>query len=116
MKTKLKAYMDTVFADAERRAPYNQQVRDLKEEMLQNLYDRYDDLLAAGKTPSAAYNIAVAGVGDISDLLDSVVGSQPGGEAAGTTAGASSAPKSGRRMLTPMSWKPCGSTNPARQF
>ena len=50
MKTKLKAYMDTVFADAERRAPYNQQVRDLKEEMLQNLYDRYDDLLATGNT------------------------------------------------------------------
>ena len=101
MKTKLKAYMDTVFADAERRAPYNQQVRDLKEEMLQNLYDRYDDLLATGKTPSAAYNVAVAGVGDISDLLDSVVGSQGGEKAADASAGASSAPKSGRRMLTP---------------
>lgn len=101
MKTKLKAYMDTVFADAERRAPYNQQVRDLKEEMLQNLYDRYDDLLATGKTPSAAYNVAVAGVGDISDLLDSVVGSQGGEKAADASTGASSAPKSGRRMLTP---------------
>lgn len=73
MKAKLKEYIDTIFADAERRAPHNQRVRELKEEMLQNLNDRYDDLLAKGKTPAAAYNIAVAGVGDISGLLDSVV-------------------------------------------
>ena len=80
MKSKLKEYIDTIFADAERRAPRNEKVRELKEEMLQNLMDRYDDLVAAGKSPAAAYNVAIAGVGDVSDLLDSVVGSS------GTTA------------------------------
>jgi hypothetical protein len=73
MKSKLKEYIDTIFADAERRAPRNEKVRELKEEMLQNLMDRYDDLVAAGKSPAAAYNVAIAGVGDISELLDSVV-------------------------------------------
>ena len=75
MKNKLKEYIDLVFADAERRAPGNRRVTELKEEILQNLYEKYDDLIAKGKTPAAAYNIAVAGVGDISGLLDSVCGS-----------------------------------------
>ena len=42
---------------------------ELKEEMIQNLNDKYKDLVAEGKTPEAAYNIAVAGVGDVSGLL-----------------------------------------------
>lgn len=75
MKNKLKEYIDLVFADAERRAPGNRRVTELKEEILQNLYEKYDDLISKGKTPAAAYNIAVAGVGDISGLLDSVCGS-----------------------------------------
>lgn len=74
MKQKLKEYLDTIFADAESRSPGNRQLAELKEEMLQNLNEKYDDLLASGKTPAAAYNIAVTGVGDISDLLDSVTG------------------------------------------
>ena len=74
MKHKLKEYIDIVFADTERRAPGNRQVAELKEEILQNLYEKYDDLIAKGKTPASAYNIAVAGVGDISELLDSVSG------------------------------------------
>ncbi len=100
MKTKLKEYIDTIFADAERRAPYNQRVRELKEEMLQNLNDRYDDLVAKGKTPAAAYNIAVAGVGDVSELLDSVVGDTQG--SAGPSAAAETPPpKPSKRPLTP---------------
>jgi pheromone shutdown protein TraB len=37
--------------------------------MIQNLNDKYSDLLAEGKSEEAAYNIAVAGIGDISGLL-----------------------------------------------
>ena len=37
--------------------------------MLQNLYDKYQDLLAEGKTEETAFNLAVASVGDISGLL-----------------------------------------------
>lgn len=73
MKAKLKEYIDTIFADAEHRAPHNKQLSELKEEMLRNLDDKYDDLIASGKSPAAAYNIAIAGVGDISDLLESLI-------------------------------------------
>lgn len=78
MKEKLREYINTIFADAERRAPHSKRVAELKEEMLQNLFEKYDDLIAAGKTPAAAYNIAVAGVGDISDLLDDVCRAESG--------------------------------------
>ena len=100
MKSKLKEYIDTIFADAERRAPYNQRVRELKEEMLQNLNDRYDDLIAKGKTPAAAYNIAVAGVGDVSELLDSVVGNTQNSADPATSA-ETVPPKPSKRPLTP---------------
>ncbi len=82
MKHKLKEYIEAVFADAQARSPQNKRLAELKEEMLCNLEEKYDDLIAAGRTPAAAYNIAVAGVGDISDLLDSVAGAAP---AAGST-------------------------------
>ncbi len=42
---------------------------ELKEEMIQNLTEKYNDLLSEGKTPEAACNIAVASIGDISYLL-----------------------------------------------
>ena len=42
---------------------------ELKEEMIQNLNDKYNDLISEGKTPEAAYNIAIAGIGDVSGLL-----------------------------------------------
>lgn len=66
MEDKLRRYVDGLFA---RTAPTKKAV-ELKEEMLQNLHDKYNDLISEGKTPEAAYNIAVAGIGDVSGLLD----------------------------------------------
>ncbi len=77
MKDKLAEYINTIFADAERNHPGNPKLADLKEEMLQNLNEKYDDLIANGKSPAAAYNIAVSSIGDISDLLESVCGPTP---------------------------------------
>jgi len=65
MEDKLRRYVDGLFA---RTAPTKKAV-ELKEEMLQNLQDKYDDLINEGKAPEAAYNIAVAGIGDVSGLL-----------------------------------------------
>lgn len=42
---------------------------DMQQEILQNTLDRYDDLVAQGKQPEAAYRLAIAGIGDISELL-----------------------------------------------
>ena len=63
---KLRRYVDGLFTET---LPTKKSV-ELKEEMIQNLTDKYNDLIAAGKTPEAAYNIVVAGIGDISGLLD----------------------------------------------
>lgn len=65
MEDKLRAYMDYLFRDVK---PTRKSV-ELKEEILQNLIDKYRDLLAEGKTPEAAYNIAVASIGDMDELL-----------------------------------------------
>ena len=64
MKDKLIAYVDLLFsgvADAD----------DIKQEILQNTLDRYDDLLAQGKSPEAAYTLSISGIGDITELLGS---------------------------------------------
>ncbi|HIU75377.1 MAG TPA: hypothetical protein IAC62_05815 [Candidatus Pelethocola excrementipullorum] len=65
MEDKLRAYMDHLFRDVK---PTRSSV-ELKEEIIQNLVDKYHDMLAEGKTPEAAYNIAVASVGDTDELL-----------------------------------------------
>jgi len=43
---------------------------ELREEMIQNLQDKYRDLLNDGKSPEAAFNIVVAGIGDVTILLN----------------------------------------------
>ena len=65
MEDKLRRYVDGLFA---RTAPTKKAV-ELKEEMLQNMEDKYNDLISEGKTPEAAYNIVVAGVGDVGALI-----------------------------------------------
>lgn len=68
MNEKLRAYVEELFKDA----PKTIQIVELKEEILQNTLDRYNDLLAEGKSEEAAYNISVAGIGDVSSLIDSL--------------------------------------------
>ncbi len=68
MQEKLREYMDDLFQDA----PKTRKVIELKEEILQNLTDKYNDLIAEGKTEEAAYNIAVASVGDVQELIDNL--------------------------------------------
>ena len=45
---------------------------DMRQEILQNTLDRYDDLVAQGKTPEAAYRLAIAGIGDVQEVDFSV--------------------------------------------
>ena len=59
MEDKLRAYMDEVFKDI---SPTKKSV-ELKEEILQNLIDKYHDLINEGKSPEAAYNISIASIG-----------------------------------------------------
>lgn len=49
-------------------APQTSRARELKEELLANLMDKYNDLLASGKSEEDAFNITIAGIGDIDEL------------------------------------------------
>lgn len=65
MNEKLREHIDTLFQGA----PQTPNIVELKEEMLQNLTDKYQDLIAEGKSEEAAFNIAVASIGDVSGLI-----------------------------------------------
>lgn len=62
MREQLIQYVNLLFAAA----PDSEEI---KMEILQNTLDRYDDLIAQGKSPEAAYRLAVSGIGDISEIL-----------------------------------------------
>ncbi len=62
MRQRLIQYVDLLFtgaADAE----------EIKQEILQNTLDRYDDLISQGKSEEAAYRLAISGIGDINEIL-----------------------------------------------
>ena len=67
-KERLGTYLDRAFSTA----PHSAAVREAKMELLADLGDRYDALLAQGDTPQGAYNGAIASIGDIFELVDSV--------------------------------------------
>ncbi len=62
MREQLIQYVDLLFAGAS-------DAEDIKQEILQNTLDRYDDLTAQGKQPEAAYRLAITGIGDINEIL-----------------------------------------------
>lgn len=62
MREQLIQYVNLLFAGA-------QDCADTQQEILQNTLDRYDDLIAQGKTPEAAYRLAISGIGDINEIL-----------------------------------------------
>lgn len=64
MKQQLIQYVELLFAGA----PDSEEI---KQEILQNTLDRYDDLIAQGKSPEAAYRLAISGIGDINEILSS---------------------------------------------
>lgn len=62
MREQLEQYVNLLFAGAA-------DSEDIKQEILQNTLDRYDDLVAQGKVPEAAYRLAISGIGDINEIL-----------------------------------------------
>ena len=70
MNEKLRNYIDALFE----KAPKTVRAVELKEEMFQNLTDKYNDLIAQGKSEEAAYNIAVASIGDVDSLIAGLSG------------------------------------------
>lgn len=62
MREQLIQYVNLLFAGA----PDSDEIR---QEILQNTLDRYDDLVSQGKSPEAAYRLAISGIGDVNEIL-----------------------------------------------
>jgi len=61
MREQLIQYVNLLFAGAD--------AEEIKMEILQNTLDRYDDMIDQGKTPEAAYRLAITGIGDVNEIL-----------------------------------------------
>lgn len=66
MKEQLEAYVNRLFADA----ALTIRNAEVRQEILQHALDRYDDLIASGKTEQEAYDETVSGIGDVSGLYE----------------------------------------------
>lgn len=67
MRQQLIQYVELLFAGA----PGSEEI---KQEILQNTLDRYDDLVSQGKSEAAAYRLAISGIGDINEILGQPAG------------------------------------------
>lgn len=65
MEHNIREYVEGIFQNA----PNTQEAYELKIELMQNLTDKYNDLIAEGKTPEDAYNLTILGMGDVGELL-----------------------------------------------
>lgn len=73
MKEKLKQHLNEVF----RGAPHTEKNEALYVELLGNLYDRYDERVAAGDTEEEACRRVIADLGDITPLIERTPASEP---------------------------------------
>ena len=64
MREQLIQYVNLLFAGAA-------DCDEIKQEILQNTLDRFDDLVQQGKSPEAAYRLSISGIGDINEILGS---------------------------------------------
>ena len=70
MNEKLRAQLDRLFADA----PPTRRAAELKEELLANLTEKYNDLIAQGRSEEEAMKIVVDGIGDVDELIRGLKG------------------------------------------
>lgn len=62
MREQLSKYVELLFAGTS-------DTDEIRQEILQNSLDRFDDLVAQGKAPEAAYRLTISGIGDINEIL-----------------------------------------------
>lgn len=62
---KIRKHVESLFIDA----PKTKKVRELQEELIINLEEKYNDLIESGIEDKQAYNDVVSGIGDIDELI-----------------------------------------------
>lgn len=66
MNERIRKYLDELFADA----PETRKAMELKEEMLQNSMEKYQDLLSEGYSEEDAYKNVIGSIGDVTELFE----------------------------------------------
>lgn len=65
MKEKIRQHFNKIFADA----PKTRKAIDLKQEMLQNALDKFDDMVSDGYSEEDAYQNVISSIGDVCELF-----------------------------------------------
>jgi hypothetical protein len=65
MHDKIRAHVEGLFEQA----PLNRRTAELKDELIANLSDRYNDLVARGQDEFAAFTTVIDGIGDFDELI-----------------------------------------------
>lgn len=68
MKEKINTYLNKSFSSYE----INDEVADIKNDLLLDLEQWYDDLISNRKDSKTAYSICIESIGDLDELLSSV--------------------------------------------
>ncbi|NMA48881.1 MAG: hypothetical protein GX947_03820 [Tissierellia bacterium] len=69
MNGKIMKYVEVLFSDIPRSKKSNK----LKEEILSNMSDRFEDYIKDGKTENQAFSLVVSSLGDIDEMLAGVI-------------------------------------------
>lgn len=69
MNAKIKNYVEVLFSDI----PRSNKARELKEELLSNMSERFEDYIDQGKTENQAYSLVIGSLGDIDEMLAEVM-------------------------------------------
>ncbi|EQF27137.1 hypothetical protein QEW_0837 [Clostridioides difficile CD160] len=68
MLDKIRTYINNSFTGINE----TKKVKELKDELFENLKEKYNDQIQCGKTEQEAYNSVISGIGDLSELIESV--------------------------------------------
>lgn len=68
MNEKIYNYVNVLFTDI----PRSKKTEDLKEEILSNMSERFEDYIQKGKTENQAYSLVISSLGDIDEMLADV--------------------------------------------
>lgn len=72
MNKKIKNYIDVLFSDI----PKTNKAVELREELLANMNERFEDYIAEGKSENQAYSLVISNLGDIDHLIEEVMPSE----------------------------------------
>lgn len=68
MNTKIIKYVNDLFKNS----PQTKKTNDIKEELISNLNEKYNDLINLGQTEKEAYTNTINSIGDVNELLSSL--------------------------------------------